>query len=167
VNGKDSLVREKFRMMRKSTEPFMRKETWKALDDMYSQSPILRAEGVKAVEVDAAELEVGVKLPEDYKEFVCRYGGAIVGPFPIYGLRNVEPMGRRDSSMPAITKSFREYGWRGVEKWAVISTDHCGNPVGLDAMGKVWISDHDYGSIELLVPNFEGYIREWCLKLAD
>jgi hypothetical protein len=145
----------------------MREQTWQILDDRFSETPFLRAEAVSPAEVAAAEREVGVKLAKDYKEFVCRYGGAMVGAYPIYGVRSVEPMGVGDSSMLEITKSFREQHWRGVEKWAVISMDHCGNPIGLDAKGKVWISDHDYGSIELLAANFEGYLRKKCLHLRD
>jgi SMI1 / KNR4 family (SUKH-1) len=106
-----------------------------------------------------------VKLAEDYKEFIRRYGGAIVGPFPIYGLREVEPMGD-ESTLLEVTKIFRQQPWPGVENWAVISMDHAGNPVGLDAEGKVWISDHDFGAIQLLAPNFEAYLQR-CLRFAD
>lgn len=144
----------------------MRNQTWQILDDRFSESPILRAEGVSLSEVADAEREVGVKLAEDYKEFIRRYGGAIVGPYPIFGLRNVEPMGN-GSTLLEVTKSFRRQPWPGVENWAVISTDHCGNPIGLDADGKVWISDHDAGAIQLLAPNFEAYLRKRCLHLRD
>lgn len=145
----------------------MRKQTWKILDDEYSEAPFLRAEGVSAAEVADAERKVGVRLAKDYKEFIRRYGGAMVGPNPIFGLRNAEPMGVDDSSMPEITKFFRQQHWPGVEKWAIISTDQSGNPVGLDAEGKVWISDHDARAIQLLAPNFEAYLREWCLHLPE
>jgi hypothetical protein len=144
----------------------MRSKTWKVLDDMFSEAPILKAEAVSPAEVNDMEREVGVKLAEDYKEFIRRYGGAIVGPFPIYGLREVEPMGD-ESTLMEVTNFFRQQRWPGVEKWAVISMDHDGNPVGLDAQGKVWISDHDAGAIQLLAPNFEVYLRKWCLELPD
>lgn len=144
----------------------MRSQTWKALDDFFSEAPILKAEGVSPAEVTGAEREVGVRLAEDYKEFIRRYGGAIVGAFPIYGLRSVEPMGNWDSFVK-VTKIFRQQHWPGVEKWAVISMDHAGNPVGLDAEGKVWISDHDVLAIQLLAPDFEAYLRKWCLEMQD
>jgi SMI1-KNR4 cell-wall len=145
----------------------MRKETWQVLDDRFSEAPFLRAEGVSSMEVADAEREVGVKLAEDYKEFIRRYGGAIVGPYPIFGLRKADPMGKDESTFLEVTQSFRQQHWPGVEKWAIISIDHAGNPVGLDAQGKVWISDHDAGAIQLLAPNFEGYLRKRCLKLLD
>jgi SMI1 / KNR4 family (SUKH-1) len=145
----------------------MRKQTWQALEDMFSEDPILKAEAVKPAEVTAAERNIGITLPEDYKEFIRRYGGAIVGPFPIYGLRRSEPMGDDSSSFLEVTKSFRLDHWSGTDKWVIISIDHAGNPVGLDADGKVWISDHDARAIQLLAPNFEAYLRKWCLKLPD
>ena len=54
-----------------------------------------------------------------------------------------------------------------MEKWAVISMDHSGNPIGLDADGKIWISDHDAGAVQVIANNFESYLRNQCLKLAD
>lgn len=145
----------------------MRNQTWQALEDCFSGATILKAEAVEPAEVTAAEREIGIGLPKDYKEFICRYGGAIVGAYPIYGLRRAEPMGDDKSSFLEVTKSFRLDHWPGTDKWVIISIDHAGNPVGLDADGKVWISDHDARAIQLLAPNFEAYLRKWCLKLPD
>ncbi|HEY1786988.1 MAG TPA: SMI1/KNR4 family protein [Verrucomicrobiae bacterium] len=145
----------------------MRKQTWQTLDEFFADSPELKSEKVALAEIAAAEREVGVTLAADYKEFIHRYGGAIVGRFPIFGLRRAEEMGQDDSSFLKVTKFYREQHWPGTEKWAVISTDYDGNPVGLDAEGKVWISDHDARAIQLLSSNLEMYLREWCLKLPD
>jgi len=145
----------------------MRNETWQALDDLFSRTPILKAEEVESNEIAAAECEVGVALADDFKEFVRRYGGAIVGPFRVFGLRRAIPMGRNEASFVEITKSFRQQRWPGVEKWAIISTDHAGNPVGLDAEGKVWISDHDAHAVQTIAANFEAYLRKQCLNLPD
>ncbi len=144
----------------------MRNQTWQALDDLFSKSPRLRAEEVERAEVIDAEREVGVKLAEDYKEFIRRYGGAMVKARPIYGVRKSIMMGNTDT-LEEVTKEFRQQHWPGTEKWAVISTDFDGNPIGLDAEGKVWISDHDRHVIQLLAPNFERYLRKWCLELPD
>ncbi len=145
---------------------FMRDQTWQTLEDIFSEYPDLKAEAVEAAEVTAAEKEIGVKLPEDFKEFIRRYGGAIVGPFPIYGLRRADPMGDDKSSFLEVTKRFRKDSWPGTDKWVIISMDHAGNPVGLDAAGKVWISDHDVCAIQLLAPDFEGYLKR-CLRFRD
>jgi len=145
----------------------MRNETWQALDELFSKTPILKAEGVEPDEISAAEQDVGVVLDADYKEFVRRYGGAIVGPFRVFGLRKAVPMGKNEESFVQVTKTFRRQRWPGVEKWAVISTDHGGNPVGLDAEGKVWIYDHDARVAQVIAANFEGYLRKQCLSLQD
>jgi hypothetical protein len=99
--------------------------------------------------------------------FIHRYGGAIVGPYRVFGLRNSEPMGNGEDSFLKVTKAFRQKGWPGVEKWAVISMDRGGNPIGLDADGKVWISDHDFGGVQVIAKSFEEYLRKSCLKLPD
>lgn len=143
----------------------MRDETWQALDDLFSRTPILKADAVESDEIAEAEREVGVVLNEDYKEFVRRYGGAIVGPFRVFGLRKAVPMGKNEASFVEVTKSFRRQRWPAVEKWAVISMDHGGNPVGLDAAGKVWISDHDAGAVQVIATSFEEYLRKNCLSL--
>jgi hypothetical protein len=145
----------------------MRDETWQILDDTFLRSPVLKAETVETAEVVAAEQDVGIPLPEDYKAFVCRYGGAVVGPFPIFGLRKATPMGRDQASFVDITKGFRRQRWPGVEKLAVISQDHSGNPVGIDSEGRVWISDHDHGALQVIADSFEDYLRKWCLQLPS
>jgi hypothetical protein len=145
----------------------MRDETWQALEDLFSRTPILKAGAVDLDEIVAAEQEVGIPLGADYREFVHRYGGAFVGPFPVFGLRKALPMGRNEVSFVEVTKTFRQQGWPGVEKWAVISKDHAGNPVGLDAEGKVWIYDHDARAVQLIATTFEAYLRRQCLHLAD
>lgn len=131
----------------------------------FSESPILKAEAVEPAEVIAAEREIGLSLPEDYKEFIRRYGGAIVGPFPIYGLRLAEPMGNGECSFLERTNHFRQQHWAGTDEWVIISMDHAGNPVGLDSVGQVWISDHDARAIQPLAPNFEAYLWR-CLRFV-
>ena len=145
----------------------MRDETWQVLDDIFSRTPILKSEEVEFDEISAAEGEVGVVLSDDYKEFVHRYGGAIVGQFRVFGLRKAVPMGRNEGSFVEVTNSFRRQRWPGVEKWAIISTDHAGNPIGLDAEGKIWISDHDARAVQTIAASFEAYLRKQCLKLRD
>jgi hypothetical protein len=145
----------------------MRDETWQALDDLFSKTPILKADEVESDEIAAAELEVGVALDEDYKEFVRRYGGAIVGPFRVFGLRKAVPMGNNEASFVEVTKHFRRQRWPGVEKWTVVSMDHGGNPVGIDGAGKVWISDHDARAVQVIAADFEEYLRKCCLSLSD
>ena len=127
----------------------------------------MRAEEVQIVEIDAASNELGIPFAADYREFIRRYGGAIVGPYPVFGVRAAEPMGKDDASVTQVTRQFRHKRWPGTEDWAVFSLDHAGNPIGFDKDGKVWISDHDAGVLEVIAPNFEKYLRRRCLKLND
>lgn len=115
----------------------MNQTTWEILDDMFAEAPFMRAESVEESEVVEAARVFGFQLPEDYQQFVCRYGGATVGPFSIYGLRAADTMGRNEASAFEVTKRFRSEGWDGVADALVISADHSGNPV--------YLRDLDYG----------------------
>lgn len=144
----------------------MRQETWEKLDEMFRKHPVMKAEPVSFEEINESEARLGTPLQEDYRQFVHRYGGAIVGPFPIFGLRRAKPMGKEESLLD-MTTHFRQQKWPGVDNWVVVSIDHSGNPIGLDAEGRIWISDHDAGSVQMIAPNFEVYLRKSCLKLND
>src|SRR6266496_3330558 len=106
----------------------MRPDTWQKLEEMFARHPIMKAESVPYEEIDACAANIVFQLDYDYREFIHRYGGAIVGRFPVYGLRKAKPMGKEAESFLAITHHFRRQRWPGVDKWAVISTDHAGNP---------------------------------------
>src|SRR5882762_9660815 len=126
----------------------MKEDTWKALEKMFCEHPILKAGPVPAEELCAAEAELGIPLTEDYREFVLRYGGAMVGAYPVFGLRRALPMGKDDGSFVNVTRPYRRQRWPGVDMWAVISTDHAGNPIGLDEHGKIWVCDHDARAVQ-------------------
>jgi len=143
----------------------MRQDTWERLEEMFADAPMMKAEPVSYHEIDEAAQSEGFKLPEDYREFVHRYGGATVGPYSVVGLRAADTMGNDEASAFVMTQRFRSDGWQGTESWLVFSTDHAGNPVGMDVDGAVWISDHDNASIDKLADNFEGYLRKVCLGL--
>ncbi len=57
------------------------------------------------------------------------FGGAMVGPYPIFGLRPVEVMGDNHWSVVDVTRRYRIDGVAGTEDWVVFSEDHAGNPV--------------------------------------
>ena len=143
----------------------MRESTWHAIEAIFETAPMLRAEQVSLNEIAMAAQELGLPFDADYREFISRYGGAIVGPYPIFGLRRAEPMGKNEASVVEVTRRFQQKGWPGTDRWVVFSIDHAGNPIGFDAEGKVWISDHDHGGIQATCSSFEEFIRRWCLKL--
>jgi SMI1 / KNR4 family (SUKH-1) len=142
----------------------MKPDTWNKLDEMFADAPMMRATPVVEAEVVQAAAAFGLELPADYIQFVCRYGGATVGPYSVYGLRASDTMGLKESSAFEVTKRFMSQGWRGLEAALIISTDHSGNPVYLTSSGEVWISDHDFGGDSKLAEDFEDYLLFKCLK---
>lgn len=137
--------------------------TWKLLDGEFSRFPTLRGGEVPFDEIDGASDAIGISLPQDYRDFIHRYGSAMVGSFPIFGLRPVDAMGNQWSVIDT-NRQYRDQQWAGVEGWLVVSADLSGNPIGIDKQGVVWLSDHDYGSIEKLAQTFEEFLLRHCLK---
>lgn len=140
-------------------------DTLERLDQMFAESPVMRADDVpSAAEVDSAAEDIGIPFPKDYREFILRYGGATVGPYPIFGLHSCHVMDERWSVID-VTHEGRSSGIDGISDWIVFSGDLSGNPIGMDVNGKVWIYDHDFGGVAELASDFEEYIRIHCLKV--
>ena len=136
----------------------MKQATWDALEKVFARTPVLVAGAVPIEVLHAAEKRVGVKLPEDFQQFVARYGGAVVVSLPILGLRKAAVMGS-DYSFVDVTEWFRRDGWTPTAEWVVISVDLGGNPIGINDDGEVWISDHDAGEVRMISPTFEGFVE--------
>lgn len=144
----------------------MKPDTIERLDGMFTESPVMRAEEVPTTdEIDSASEQVGVPFSDDYREFLLRYGGATVGPYPIFGLRASEVMDKDRWSLIEVTNEVRQSGLSCVSDWVIFSEDHSGSPIGMDANGRVWIFDHDFGGATELAADFEDYIRTQCLKV--
>jgi hypothetical protein len=139
----------------------MKTDTWERLEECLS-SAILRASPGTAVEIETAASAVGCTFHQDYREFLRRYGGAMVGSYPIFGIHPVDVMGNQ-WSVAEMTKWFRSEGWPGTDDWYVISTDGTGNPIGVSPDGHVWISDHNVGEVAVIARDFESFIDEHCL----
>jgi len=119
---------------------------------------------VAAGEIDRAEARLGVPFSAGYREFVARFGGVHAGPLPVTGLRRWAATGRGEWSVVELTERHRAQGWPGTEAWVVISGDGFGNPIGLDAAGRVWLSDHDSRECVCLEASFEDWLRRWALR---
>lgn len=145
----------------------MQADTHRRLNVMFTDYHMLRADSAPSrEEVDRASLALGFVFPDDYREFLLRYGAATVGPFSIFGLRSVDVMGDRWSVVD-VTLDARTSGADEIKEWAIVSEDHSGNPVGLDCKGAVWIFDHDFGGVANLAANFEEYLRSQCLGVSE
>ena len=142
----------------------MKTETWDKLDSMFSTYPFMRALEIPTdEEIANASAAVGCRFHRDYVEFLQRYGGAMAGSLPVFGLRPVEVMSKHLWSVVVVTEWFRDQEWPGTSDWYIISNDGFGNPIGVAADGQVMISDHDFGGIDVLANNFEDFLINHCL----
>ncbi len=142
----------------------MKNDTWTKLEAEFAEFPNLKGEAVSEAELAELEARLGFPLPSDYREFIARCGGAIVGAYRIYGLRRAAAMGRKEGFAMETTDHYRKQAWPGTESWLVFSVDQSGNPIGLDEKGHVWISDHDFGGVARIADSFEEFIIVTCLK---
>ena len=70
-------------------------------------------------------------------------------------------------SVIELTEWHRAEKWPGTESWAVFSGDGFGNPIGLDAMGRVWLSDHDSCECVCLEAGFEDWVLRWAMHAVE
>jgi SMI1 / KNR4 family (SUKH-1) len=145
----------------------MRQDTISRLDAKFAEFPIMRASDQPSeAEIARIEQQIGVPFVEDYRQILLRYGGAMVGAYPVFGLRPVEVMGAKHWSVVEVTMFHRSQRVPYIDQWVVFSEDHAGNPIGMDRDGLVWIHDHDFGGLAPLAHDFEECIRERFLKLG-
>jgi hypothetical protein len=133
---------------------------WKLLKKEFEQDSGLQAGPVPLGDIDNAEVELKVKFSSSYRKFIRSFGGAIVGPYKIVGLRRQENMDVYLWSVKSLTHFFKkEQNWPNIESWYIISDDGFGNPIGIDPEGKVWLSDHDSGFEQIkLADSFEEFL---------
>lgn len=133
--------------------------TQQRLDALFRRMPVLLGGGpVPAYEIDDAEQRVGLPFTSDYRSFVERYGGAVVGSLPIFGLRRAEVMADEGFSVVDATAQVRAEQWPSTADWIVISMDLAGNPIGLTPSGEVWVSDHDAGEAYRVANTFDEFL---------
>ncbi|MBN2267707.1 MAG: hypothetical protein JW725_05230 [Candidatus Babeliaceae bacterium] len=70
----------------------MKNDTWLELEKQFDEFPISKAESVPLDEINNASLLLSIPFPQDYIDFIERYGGAIVGPLS-WGGENVPVAG--------------------------------------------------------------------------
>jgi hypothetical protein len=139
--------------------------SWQLLEQQFATFPITVASEVPTSEDEIADAAaaIGCSFHEDYLDFLRRFGGAMVGSLPVFGLRPAKVMGKQWSVVEE-TNWFRDQGWPGIAEWYVISEDGFGNPIGIAPDGRVMISDHDVGQVSVLATDFEDFLLHHCLK---
>lgn len=143
----------------------MTQETLTALDAFFAPFPSCKGRPSDMDSIREASSNLGLPFPDDYVEFVLRYGGGIVGVYPIVGLSLAEAMGKAFSTVLEINQHYRKQRWPGIVGRVVFSYDQGGNPISFDGSGRIWLVDHDHHQIVCIEPSFEAFLRRWCLEI--
>lgn len=145
----------------------MKATTWKAIDSQHSEFPGSCASGASDAEISEASARLGIAFPSDYSDFLSRCGGGDAGSYAIAGLRRWEFAANDDWNVVSLTEHFRKQGYPGTERWVVFTDDGFANPIGFDAEGRVWLSDHHYTEFVGLELSFEAWLRSHALELDE
>lgn len=137
----------------------MKIELLNAVDQEFERYPEAFGGAVDSEEVIQAEVKLKVKLPEDFKRFLLKYGSGAIGEAVVLGLREAEFV----STPSFVDKSlqFRNMLPQGYEHFVVIGVDSAGNPVGFQYPNKeIIIVDFDFGGKNVLAGSFEEYLEK-------
>lgn len=74
--------------------PEIEAETIRQLELWFGATPVLLGVGgpVSREEIERAERNIGIAFSAGYREFLERYGGAMIGSLPLFGLRESSPV---------------------------------------------------------------------------
>jgi hypothetical protein len=136
----------------------MKQSTVEALDALFQRHPVLAAGPASGGDMDAVERYAGFALPAEYRQFVHRYGSAIVGPYAVYGVGRSEAMGMNETSVVEVTERFRSKDWPGTQDALVVAIDHTGNAFTIESDGRVRRYDHNSGQSEDVASSFEEFV---------
>ncbi|MCW1929664.1 SMI1/KNR4 family protein [Bhargavaea beijingensis] len=137
----------------------MKIEILNAIDEEFEICPEAFGGPLDIEEINQAEDELKVKLPEDLKEFLLRYGSGAVGEAIILGLKEAEFV----ATPSFVEKSlhFRKALPQGYENFTAIGIDGAGNPVGFNYPNtEIIIFDFNFGGKEIIAESFEEYLEK-------
>jgi hypothetical protein len=145
----------------------MREEITAALRREISRWEGAAASPVPHAEIREAETTLGVRFPEDYREFVHVFGGAMIRGTSVFGLRQPALMPDEPASVVGQSLLFREEMPESYWGIVVISVDDAGNPIGFLPPDPAIITfDHNFGGRGVLAPSFESYLAS-LLSVPD
>ncbi|MFD1434310.1 SMI1/KNR4 family protein [Kroppenstedtia eburnea] len=137
----------------------MKKELFDKIDERYEMIPEAFGGPVPESEIDEAEEELRVKLPEEYREFIRRYGSGGVGDAVILGLRQAEFLST--PSFVKETEAFRNDLPKEYSNMIVIGVDGAGNPIGFQPPDQTtFLLDHNFEGYVKLAVSFEDYLSK-------
>lgn len=140
----------------------MKEELMKRIECFLEKHPELKGVSATTKEIAEAEKELKIKLDDDYKEFIKRFGGSYAG-IAIHAFSNGSSMG--NETIINLTNWCRE-SFEGdefspeINESLIFSDDGSGNPIAINANGEVVIYYHDSGYKEVLSKSFESFIEE-------
>ncbi|NDV66764.1 SMI1/KNR4 family protein [Bacteroides sp. 224] len=130
----------------------------KRLEKFYSEHPTMKGAPVTTEQINEAETALNINLPEDYVDFVCRFGEAYAG-IDIYAFEDPR-------NSVKLTKEMRiAYGNGDIRenealKSILIGDDGAGNPFLINEKGEVVIFYHDCDEREVLAQSLGEFIEE-------
>lgn len=137
----------------------MKIELLNAIDEEVEMCPEAFGGPLTIEEVNQAEDELKVKLPEDFQEFLLRYGSGAVGEAIILGLKEAEFVAT--PSFVERSLYFRKVLPKGYEKFTAIGIDGAGNPVGFNYPNAAIITfELNFGGNKFIAESFEEYLEK-------
>ena len=132
------------------------------LNNFLDKKPSLKGRPATLEEIKEAEKELEVRLDDDYKEFIQKFGGAFAG-IAIHAFSNGSSIGKE--TMIELTKQGRKIAhvnkfFPALNKCYVIADDGSGNPIGINPKGQVILFDYDTGEETMLAESFELLIKD-------
>jgi len=140
----------------------MNKKLLEKLKKMEVESPILFAPAASEAEIGCVEASLQSVFSMEYKEFLKIYGGAMPGPYPVFGINPIDLMDKRLNTVEIVTQYFRRQGWPKVDDGSVISCNHAGDPIILKNDGTVFMESHD-GFGDESWNSFDDFLI-WCIN---
>jgi len=138
-------------------------ELIKKLDIFLSKHDSLLGEPATKEQITEAEIKLGIKFPEDYVDFITKFGGSF-GGIDIHAFKNGSLIGKE--TVVELTEWLRENYSAGdpreeeVMQSIAISDDGSGNPIIINQKGEVVIFYHDCDEREVLAPNLNQFIED-------
>lgn len=117
------------------------------LEEQLSQHPEMLAGSVPESKIRDAEMELQFVFPEEYRAYLLRFGGGLVGAQEIAGVAQAAWASGSHWSVVEVTRRRQDAGWPLAEAGVVVSDDGRGNPIICCADGRLKLPDHDVGDV--------------------
>lgn len=145
----------------------MNVSTWNRLAEYFRKSPGDAAPPGTEDEVNALAARLGSPMPDQYRDFLLRYGGAYIGQYPVYGVHRSKATGLGKLRAAEVNEGFRQQGWPHADEWLIVSEDGYGNAIGIADDGRVLVWDHELGGIYELGSSFEDFLLQELDRMEE